>query len=549
MSIVLPRWLVIAQWVLLSVLILHLAAYACGCFWIFAPDGGPRRTALSFDGWPLFSRMSGYVDTTAPDRNRHRRGYLLAVFGALTAVSAVLGLAFALQWRDSLGVAGAALALLLFCALPLAPCLHICLRADWRRMSLAWSAPGVILASLAISAALAVYLGEQVLRPSRVGGALYLERLAHPLSGVSPTVPALCLALAFYIWGLVHLRRPGMPRPSRIEEQLRRIETYLSVSGHAAQCRRQVERFQRVGPAIALLTALVLVLRVFSPEGRAFDLAYVLAYAMMVGLLVKAVLSLWLLWRFLEQFLVHLEEAPNNRLLTVYERLPRHWTATGVMTRVPALVDLRPLVERWERVDESNRIRKVDAIFRRDLEDVRVSSWTESQTFRELSNDTARIWANVIDAWKRGSDARNTTRSPHELAAEEFAAIDLLLSIRDVLGRMTNSLVFTVAGGLLLLASHSLFVVVPNRLFVTISGLLLMATALVSVQVLSQIQRNGVLSVITQTTAGRLDADATYVVRIVVYFLVPLLSILATQFPEMGGALLEWLRPLEKTLP
>jgi hypothetical protein len=34
-----------------------------------------------------------------------------------------------------------------------------------------------------------------------------------------------------------------------------------------------------------------------------------------------------------------------------------------------------------------------------------------------------------------------------------------------------------------------------------------------------------------------------------VHFVVPLLSILAAQFPEFAGQLLNWLRPLEKSLP
>lgn len=60
--------------------------------------------------------------------------------------------------------------------------------------------------------------------------------------------------------------------------------------------------------------------------------------------------------------------------------------------------------------------------------------------------------------------------------------------------------------------------------------------------------RNDVLSRVAKSEPGKVTFDRHFLSRVVVYGLLPLLSLLASQFPEVRGVAFSWLEAILKTL-
>jgi hypothetical protein len=67
--------------------------------------------------------------------------------------------------------------------------------------------------------------------------------------------------------------------------------------------------------------------------------------------------------------------------------------------------------------------------------------------------------------------------------------------------------------------------------------------------VLFQMEKDEVLSRIASTTPGRITWNRETIVRVIVYGLVPLLTLFAAQFPELGAQVLDWLKPIQRSIP
>ena len=77
----------------------------------------------------------------------------------------------------------------------------------------------------------------------------------------------------------------------------------------------------------------------------------------------------------------------------------------------------------------------------------------------------------------------------------------------------------------------------------------ILASIAASLRVFIQIDRNEIISYITGTRANRINWDLAFVSKLLLWVVIPLLSLFAAQFPETGSALLQWLQPVQKALP
>ena len=81
------------------------------------------------------------------------------------------------------------------------------------------------------------------------------------------------------------------------------------------------------------------------------------------------------------------------------------------------------------------------------------------------------------------------------------------------------------------------------RLAVTGSG---SAERAIGVRLVLDTQTGEVLSRLRMTTPGRIDFNWNFVRQVATYGLLPLIAIIASLFPEVGGSLFGWLEPLRK---
>jgi hypothetical protein len=133
---------------------------------------------------------------------------------------------------------------------------------------------------------------------------------------------------------------------------------------------------------------------------------------------------------------------------------------------------------------------------------------------------------------------------------EELVAMSMALIIRDALARLVYNVAFVVVAIILLFCAHQLFPFTPNHQLQLVDWLYVGASFTVLVVVLVQIKRNDVISRMSSATPGeRTMWDTEFVVKMVLFGLVPLLTLFAAQFPDLGGTLLRWLTPIQKALP
>ena len=129
---------------------------------------------------------------------------------------------------------------------------------------------------------------------------------------------------------------------------------------------------------------------------------------------------------------------------------------------------------------------------------------------------------------------------------EQLIALQLAFVLRDIVARTVTCLFAAMLCLTLLTAAHLLYSFNGRNVTLTIDMLAVAATAVVSVWILVDMERNAVLSRLRTTTPGRVDINWDFFKRIAVYGVLPLLIVLASLFPEVGGTLFGWLEPLRK---
>jgi hypothetical protein len=61
-----------------------------------------------------------------------------------------------------------------------------------------------------------------------------------------------------------------------------------------------------------------------------------------------------------------------------------------------------------------------------------------------------------------------------------------------------------------------------------------------------EMERNAVLSWLTDTNAGRVE-KGTFLLRVISFGILPLLSVLASHFPSIGQYVFSWVQPVVKS--
>jgi hypothetical protein len=97
-----------------------------------------------------------------------------------------------------------------------------------------------------------------------------------------------------------------------------------------------------------------------------------------------------------------------------------------------------------------------------------------------------------------------------------------------------------------IVASLNVYPFEPRGMIGTLSIFLLIVIILVVISVFTQIRRDATLSQITNTKPGKLGGDIW--LKIFQFGALPLLSLLAAQFPEVANFLFSWLEPALQTL-
>lgn len=162
----------------------------------------------------------------------------------------------------------------------------------------------------------------------------------------------------------------------------------------------------------------------------------------------------------------------------------------------------------------------------------------------------ARLVAGVLErAWRLpadlrpepGASGRKDQPSDEELwfeYGEDFIASRVAGFVSHIVPQLQNLIVFLTAGMLLMLLAVTCYPFQPQRLLIGFNWMLVTTVAVTVLIVLVQMERDTVLSVLSDTMPGQITWNRDFVGRIFVYVIVPMLGLLGAQFPDATQAVL-----------
>jgi hypothetical protein len=131
-------------------------------------------------------------------------------------------------------------------------------------------------------------------------------------------------------------------------------------------------------------------------------------------------------------------------------------------------------------------------------------------------------------------DLRGEVEDPE---VKKFLALRIAAYLRFVFAHLRSCLIGALLSGLLALIAVTAYAFEPKHLVSLIACLALALAVVLTLLIFFQMDRNPTLSRIGDTTAGHVDFDIPFVTKLVTYAGIPLLGLIATQFPEVGALL------------
>lgn len=132
--------------------------------------------------------------------------------------------------------------------------------------------------------------------------------------------------------------------------------------------------------------------------------------------------------------------------------------------------------------------------------------------------------------------------------AEEFIAIQVVAYISRLFPLLRNLILFVTLGLLFWLLAFTSYPFQPQQFLGLFSSGLIVVVAPAVLWVFVQMNRNEVLSRLARSEPGKLTFDRRFVSQLLVYGLLPVLSLVAAQFPSVRGAAFSWLESILKLL-
>lgn len=429
---------------------------------------------------------------------------------------------------------------------------------------------GLGLASAAAAAAVgwifAMYQPDPLYR-----GLLSAERSVELLSGVAPSLPLAMLFLALAYWAWVNMQRfifveerdtGAIELGSLTQDALGRINRPLHRPIFAGSWRR--------GGGILIVVAFSGYLGsrwIGTLEPSWFDRFYLTLVTTCAGLLLLTTWAYFRVWRRLRRGLQALDLHPIRfafaALPTVSTWSPL-WQPTA-RTRSYSVPERMVETTRKLECQDDGYYSGLSAD-RRQMEDalnllmepitrgLREGA-KEARGMNALQNAVAKNLARELErsSWSQGSSATLKKIEEHQpkglpsagelpgMLAAEAVAIRYVAFIRYVMLHLKNQLSFMTVGFILLAISLNCYSFQGEGYFRWWLAAIFLVLSSTSILVFMEMAHDATLSNLTDSKAGKLDPSFYF--KVVSAGALPLLTLVSSQFPDIGRVLFSWLQP------
>jgi hypothetical protein len=423
------------------------------------------------------------------------------------------------------------------------------------------------------------------LRTDYHSGEFFAYRSLNLGNAVSPGIPIVLLAVAFYGWAWIHLHRESEVRVRRgVRPDWKKLDEWpwppklakpIIATDHAIE---DIQAPDLWIPALGALFLWFVVL--FPPESlRSFEFYFYdfLYWSILAGLYwcISLVLVQFIrCWRQLHKLLIALESHPIRH---AFSRLDKEISWIPLVSTVPArslVVSVRsfdclrsihsqnlelgvgdPVIEECLRetnaLEEEIRLRiaerkqyndiyrqvqrVLDKAARHILEKLAATHWEKGYS-ESVVNELHRLQQSVP----------LQDRDKVVLLQEEFLALRMLIFIRYVLRQLRNWIGFIAAGFVISIISMNSYPFQGHRWIGLTSLFTLLAIGTGVGFVFAEMDRDAILSRLSNTKANELGP--TFFLRLARFGALPLLTVLAAQFPSINRALFFWIKPAFEAL-
>jgi hypothetical protein len=424
-------------------------------------------------------------------------------------------------------------------------------------------------------------------------------------SGVSPLVPILSLCVAGIIWSVCSLRRlrrlegpnqyPACVTSSCAPHSFLGFEgrSFEGIVALEQRVRRAVRRRSTELPApvfwgiigAATLAGAGLFGRrgVPSAEGSTFDTLFAVGFLVITIAIALSFVRFILIWRSLLQLLRRLAWHPTikayDRLASKIPGKPKvNLTAQSqIFTALEFSVDRATEMVAKARELTEPRAETPSPQFTSDIrkqlpaleEDVRLAQdalhaafdaaaagdWRTKIRARTLAEQhlsclATTVTALVLPGWRLPADywVRTGTEKPDEVAwfelAEDFLTSRVAAFLSHIVPQLQNLVVCVTSGLILLLLAVTTYPFQPRQLLLMFTTTVIVMAVAATLVVFVQMERETILSALSETVPGQVSWSRDFVSRILVYVLLPLLGVLSAQFPEATHQIFSWTRSL-----
>ncbi len=414
----------------------------------------------------------------------------------------------------------------------------------------------------------------------REGAAFFYTRAGNFSSGLSPLVSLALLGSAVYAWAVFELKRRRLIVVQDLPWPLKD-----SPEPALAACERSAHKLQEIlldiapGRSFWVVLALIFLL----PAPRLIrgmqPIAETRAYGMLFLVIVMAVFLLCAIsfyrflmaWRLLERIL---------------DRLCNTWMLP-VFSRSSSLLDWRPLKSFGLRMPtlrmtlaSARQLRTLSnlgllgpngaaltggaggtrGLIDEELEHVFAAEQggvflDEVKARRDLQahfDKTASLvqcvrWTSGNADLRPADEKKEPVPRKQEIEMREietYLAVRVVAYLRYVFAHLRYTLLSATVCGLALLIAVSTYAFQPKRFLSFEIWMALLLGSLMTLRVFVQMDRNGALSAISGTDAGKVTLDRTFFSNLLTYGGIPVLGVVLTQFPAAGHLFGGWLGPL-----
>jgi hypothetical protein len=395
-------------------------------------------------------------------------------------------------------------------------------------------------------------------------------RAVHLESGTSPALPIVILLVAIYLFCWARLARLRMSEERQAKPPKDAQDPDDNSPKPFADCAIPDKAVHEVGAGQKAFLGVALVgwCAFFNPfsalatvEGVFYDLVLFVLATTVVMMFALVLVRFLVTWRVLRKLLQDLERHP---LRYAFTRLPKTFSWTTVWAGDPRPQLIMPsraldVLRMMPEAEVQDEVKKIENAFQSLKGPTRrfmrvpklVANLNDAmnRAFVFLSKKRQPAWRKGIsDSLESQENKDKKEETPAELredrlsiARDEFLALRFVTFIAYTLRVIRGFLKFLASVFILLVIALSAYPFEGRRYIETAILFLFVVSGASVALVFAQMDRDPLLSRLSETKPNELGVN--FVFRLVSFGALPLLTVLASQVPDIGNFLLSWLQP------